>query len=487
MRILILYPAALCVCLTGGSLWAAFPEVRLETVTQDVLFAPVGLANAGDGSNRLFAVDQRGKIEIIQGGSVLPTPFLDLSSKLVPARAGFDERGLLGLTFHPDYSNAGTFGEGKFYVYYSAPQTGGTVTDPIDHQSVVAEYQVSASDPNVADINSERILITFNQPQFNHDGGNLAFGPDRNLYISTGDGGSSNDNNYGHTGGNGTQPNGVLGNAQDKTKLLGKILRIDPTGNNPGEYAIPASNPFVGAGGGEREEIFAYGLRNPWRFSFDDGPGGSGDLFVADVGQGVYEEVNIVENGGNYGWRVREGQHDFDITTPIDPGEILIDPIAEYTHPGQNNGVLEVGRSVTGGFVYRGSQFPELVGKYIFADWSRNFSPGEGTLLGLEETSPNNWDLSFVKVDGIPLGDPLDFYITAFGEDEQGELYVVGRTSLAPDPSTPGGIVARIVVVPEPSTAVLLLLGMTALGSVTSLRSARRRSQPNPCCRRGTL
>jgi len=459
------------VLFSPDSAWAVFPEVRLEPITQGELFAPVGLANAGDGSDRLFAVDQRGRIEILQGGAVLPTPFLDVGSKLVPVRPGFDERGLLGLAFHPDYANAGTFGEGKFYVYYSAPQTGGTPANPIDHQSVVAEYQVSAGDPNVADLGSERVLLTFNQPQFNHDGGNLAFGPDGHLYISTGDGGSSNDNNAGHTGGDSSQPNGVLGNAQDKTNLLGKILRIDPTGTNPGQYAIPTSNPFFSSAGGERKEIFAYGLRNPWRFSFDDGPGGTGALFVADVGQGVYEEINIVTNGGNYGWRVREGQHDFDPTTPIDPGEVLIDPIAEYTHPGENNGVLEVGRSVTGGFVYRGSQFPDLVGKYVFADWSRGFSPGQGTLLGLEETSPGDWEITIVKVEGVALGDPLDFYITALGEDEQGELYVVGRTSLAPDPAEPGGIVARIVQVPEPMTAGVLLAGVWAAGG----RRRRRR------------
>lgn len=455
------------VATTHGVVRAEFPQIRLETVTSGELFAPVGLVNAADGSGRLFAIEQRGKVQIIQNGSVLATPFLDLGDKLVPAREVFDERGLLGLAFHPDYGTSGADGEGKFYVYYSAPQSGGTNEDPIDHQSVIAEYRVSSGNSNVADPNSERIVLTFNQPQFNHDGGQLAFGPDKLLYIGTGDGGSSDDNNAGHTGGSKPihdQPGhetGTLGNAQDKTKLLGKILRIDPAGDNPGEYGIPADNPFVNEGGGVREEIYAYGLRNPWRFSFDDGPGGTGRLFVADVGQGDFEEVNLVENGGNYGWRIREGSHDFDPLTPNPDNVTPIDPIAEYSHPGVGIG-LELGRSVTGGYVYRGSEFPELVGKYIFGDWSDNFNVANGTLLGLEETLLDEWDLQALDVEGF-TGGQIGLYITAFGEDELGELYVVARSSKGADPTSPGGVIYKITPVPEPGTLILLAIGALCL------------------------
>ncbi len=459
--------------------FAGFPQIRLEIVTANELFAPVGLVNANDGSGRLFAIDQRGKIQIIDSGVVLPTPFLDLGANLVLARSGFDERGLLGLAFHPEYGVDGAGGEGKFYVYYSAvsPNSPGTTGDPVDHQSVVAEYRVSAVDSNIADPLSERVVLTFDQPQFNHDAGQIAFGPDQYLYIATGDGGSSNDNNAGHTGGDPTRPSGVLGNAQDRTNLLGNILRIDPSGVLPGAYTIPNSNPFVGEGGGVREEIYAFGFRNPWRFSFDDGPGGTNRMFVADVGQGTFEEINIVQKGGNYGWRAEEGFHDFDPTTPVAAGEILLKPIAEYAHPGSGTGVLEVGNSITGGFVYRGSEFPDLVGKYIFADWSRQFraSPGEdllgGTLLGLEETSPDTWNISILDVEGIPLGDPLDLYITALGEDEAGELYVIARSALEADPTLPGGIIFKISQVPEPTAFWLLFAG----GATVLLALHRRR------------
>ena len=172
---------------------AQFPQIRLEPISQDEIVAPVGITHAADGSNRLFVTDQRGTVHVLQDGSLLPTPFLDIESRLVPERPGFDERGLLGLAFHPDFENPAAAGSGKFYVYYSAPDPAapGTTTDPIDHHSVVAEYQVSATDPNVADPTSERILMTFQEPQFNHNAGYLGFGPDSYLYITTGDGGSA--------------------------------------------------------------------------------------------------------------------------------------------------------------------------------------------------------------------------------------------------------------------------------------------------------
>jgi hypothetical protein len=360
---------------------------------------------------------------------------------------------------------AGAAGEGKFYVYYSAPSplAPGTETDPVDHQSVIAEYRVQAVDPNFGDPNSERILMTFNEPQFNHNAGFIDFGPDGYLYVMIGDGGSANDNNAGHTGGDATQPSGVLGNAQDLTRLLGKALRIDVDGNNGpgGQYGIPPSNPFVGQGNGVREEIYAYGLRNPWRASFDDGPGGTGRLFVADVGQGAVEEINIVEAGQNYGWRIKEGTQDFDNTVTPNPVVPLRDPIAQYAHPGVGNGMPEIGISVTGGVVYRGDDFPELQGRYIFGDWSTGFRDPTGTLLGLEETSPGQFDLSVLNVEG---GNPLSEYIQAFGSDESGEIYVATRRTLAPsdlDPDTglPTGSIYRITVVPEPGAAVLALLG----------------------------
>ena len=436
---------------------ADFPDLELQTVSEDSLVAPVEIAHAGDGSGRLFIADQRGKIQIIDTDTdtLQATPFLDISAKLVPQRAGFDERGLLGMAFHPDYSTPSAAGEGKFYLYYSAPSPNapGTANAPVDHQSVIAEYSVSAGDSNVANILSERILLTFDQPQFNHDGGDLAFGPDGFLYISSGDGGSSADNNAGHTGGNSSKPSGVLGNAQDLTNLLGKILRIDPLGNNGpgGEFGIPPDNPFVGLGGGVREEIFAYGLRNPWRMSFDDGPNGTGRLFAADVGQGRVEEVNIITSGGNYGWRNKEGSFDFDATAPgTGP---FIDPIVQYAHPGTTIGVPalpQIGLSVTGGEVYRGAAIPELHGKYVFADWSSSFGNPNGTLLGAEETSPGVFTLTQLNLTG---GNPIPRYITAIGSGENGDLYVATRTVLPPETESGSGdatgVIFRITAVSE--------------------------------------
>ena len=450
---------------SGGAL-AAIPMLALDPISEDEIVAPVGIENAGDGSDRLFVVDQRGLIYVIENDALLPTPFLDIEARLVLERPNFDERGLLGLAFHPDFGA----GSDKFFVYYSAPRPGGDPNDPvnpIDHQSVVAEYSVTGPGSNLADPVSERVLLTFDQPQFNHDAGWLGFGPDGMLYIATGDGGSSADNNAGHTGGDGTQPSGVLGNAQDRTNLLGKILRIDPDGSNGpgGQYGVPADNPFVGEGGGVREEIYAYGLRNPWRASFDDGPGGTDRFFVADVGQGNVEEVNLVESGGNYGWRIREGTFDFDATVNPNPIVPLLDPIAEYAHPAAGVGLPEIGLSVTGGAVYRGALYPDLQGIYLFADWSSGFDPPSGTLLGLEEVAPDTFDLSVLSVEG---GNPFPEYIQGFGRDEGGEVYVATKGTLAPsalDPMTnlPTGRIYRIRSVPEPGAVALTLVGFATL------------------------
>lgn len=456
---------------------ADFPPLSLETVSSGVLKTPIGMAHPDDGSGRLFVIDQRGAIQILQNGQVLPTPFLDLSSKLVPQRTTgggqptFDERGLLGLAFHPDFAVPGAPGEGRFYVNYSAPNPNapGTPGAPIDHMSVLAEYRVSPTNPNMADPLSERVIMTVDEPQFNHNAGQLAFshrpGERSYLYWSLGDGGSSNDNDAGHTGGNSGQPAGVLGNAQDRTRMLGKIHRIDVDARTSpnGQYGIPADNPFVGQGGGVREEIYAYGLRNPWRFSFDDGPGGTGRLFLADVGQRLYEEINIIEKGGNYGWRLAEGLHDFDPTAP-DPGVPLIDPIIEYSHPNAPDGV-QIGISVAGGFVYRGSLIPELQGKYIFGDWSTSFGSPSGHLLGLEEDPSGDWHLSILDIAG---GNPIPYYINSFGEDENGELYVLAN--LFPQPGLGnGGVILKVV--PEPTTASMVLLGVAGC-----LRCRRRRT-----------
>ncbi|MEZ5304593.1 MAG: PQQ-dependent sugar dehydrogenase [Verrucomicrobiales bacterium] len=435
--------------LASGIASAAFPKVRLEPVSEGEIVAPVAIAHAGDGTGRLFVLDQRGTVRIIGGGgTLLPDPFLDISAKLVPERNGFDERGLLGIAFHPHYGTVEAPGSGKFYVYYSAPSPNETPDgdpNPVNHMAVVAEYSVSAADPNLADPLSERILLTVDEPQFNHNAGQLNFGPDGMLYIALGDGGSSDDNNAGHTGGDGSQPDGALGNAQDRSKLLGKILRVDPLGSDGpgGGYGIPADNPFVGEEG-VRPEIYAFGLRNPWRFSFDRG---TGRLFCADVGQRDYEEINLITSGGNYGWRNKEGAFDFDPTAP--GAGPFIDPIAQYAHPNTTAGGLpRIGISVTGGYVYRGAEIPDLAGKYIFADWSTSFGSPNGTLLGLEESAGGgSWALSLLEVEG---GNPVGRFINALGEGEDGELYVATKRTLAPsaldpDTSQPTGAIFKII------------------------------------------
>jgi glucose/arabinose dehydrogenase len=399
----------------------------------DGLTAPLWLGDAGDGSGRLFVVDQAGLVRVITAdGTLREEPFLDVRDRMVIPMPGFDERGLLGLAFHPGFAD-----NGRFFVYYSAPRRPGA-PEGWNHTSHVAEFMVSATDADRADPDSERIVLQVDQPQFNHNGGDIHFGPDGFLYIALGDGGGANDVGLGHT------PN--LGNAQDATNLLGSLLRIDVDGDQP--YAIPADNPFVGTIA--RDEIFAYGLRNPYRFTFD-----GDDLYVADVGQNLFEEVNLVDHGGNYGWNVREGTHCFDPGMPNDPpetcpatgplfGDPLLDPVIEYG----NSRVLPdgVGIAVIGGRVYRGDDLPRLRGRYVFGDWSTSFAEPDGTLLVAKARSERLWKLEELRVAGRP-GGRLGHFVLGFGQDAAGEVYV-----LTSDRTGPAGDTGRVYRLVSPAT-----------------------------------
>ncbi|MGB3562674.1 MAG: PQQ-dependent sugar dehydrogenase [Thermoanaerobaculia bacterium] len=413
--------------------------IQLETIASG-LVAPVAVTHAGDRSGRLFIVDQPGQIWIVEDGSLLTTPFLDISAKLVALNPFFDERGLLGLAFHPKYKQ-----NGRFFVRYSAPRAG----DPAEpcfgttrgcHEEILAEYSVSVDDHNIADPASEIILFRVDEPQFNNNAGTVAFGPDGFLYFSLGDGGGA------HDGLADVPPShGPIGNGQNIETPLGAILRIDVDGPpDPGlAYGIPPDNPFAGAFGAD--EIYAYGMRNPYKFSFDDGPGGDGALLLADVGQNLFEEVDVIERGGNYGWVIREGFSCFDPFNPQNPpascpdtgplGEPLIDPIVDYAH--EDGGI-----AVVGGFVYRGPGSPSLRGTYVFGDFASAFFAPSGRLYFLVEPTPSSFEIRQFQIgaDDRPLG----LFLKGFGEDEEGELYACGSTTLAPTGNT--GVVQRIVV-----------------------------------------
>ncbi len=412
--------------------------VELETVASG-LIAPVEVTHAGDGSGRLFIVEQTGQIRIVEGGALLAAPFLNIGGLLPALNPFFDERGLLGVAFHPSYAS-----NGRFFVRYSGPRPG----DPSEpcfgssrgcHEEILAEYGVSA-DPNVADPVGT-ILFRIDEPQFNHDAGAVAFGPDGFLYFPLGDGGGAHDGLA-----DAPPSHGPIGNGQNIETALGTVLRIDVDAapQTPLAYAIPPDNPFAGEAG--LDEIFAYGFRNPYRFSFDDGPGGDGALYLADVGQDLFEEVDIVTSGGNYGWVIREGFSCFDPFDPNNPpascpgtgplGEPLIDPIADYSH-------AEGGISVIGGFVYRGSSSPSLVGKYLFGDFSAQFFVPGGRLYFLEASDPTIRELQ-IGADDVPYG----LFLKGFGEDEDGEVYVCGSLDLAPVGSS--GVVERIVSIEGP-------------------------------------
>ena len=393
---------------------------------------PVGMAVPDDGTGRIFIVDQIGKISVIDAaGNLLSQPFLDVIGKMVTLDSGYDERGLLGMAFHPQYST-----NKRFFVFYNVPRQPED-PDGFDSRVRLSEFLASESDPNIADAASEKVLLEVNKPQANHNGGQLAFGPDGYLYVGIGDGGGANDTGLGHTE--------DIGNGQDLTKLLGKILRYDVS--TPGILQIPDSNPFAG-GSVAQPAIYAYGFRNPWRFSFD--AGGAHQLFCADVGQNLYEEVDIVTAGENYGWNIREGLSCFDPQNPNRPldscpdiggsGEPLIDPIIEYSH--QRRGTSITGKAVVGGFVYRGSAMPELQGAYIFGDWSSSFINANGSILVATEIIAETWQVSEAGIAGC-LRRKLNRYVLGFGQDLQGELYIL--TARRSGPSGDTGEVFKIV------------------------------------------
>ncbi|HZD95334.1 MAG TPA: PQQ-dependent sugar dehydrogenase [Candidatus Sulfotelmatobacter sp.] len=352
----------------GMDMSTAPPAAAIATQTIASGFtAPLDIEQPGDNSGRLFVVEQGGTIKIIQNGAVLGQPFLNISAKVINQV----EMGLLGLSFHPSFSS-----NRKFYVNYVRNSAG-------QFQSVIAEYLVSAADPNQADPASERILLTVDQVNnfTNHKAGQLAFGADGFLYFGLGDGGSGGD---------------PLGHGQSTQTLLGKMMRIDVNATSAGkQYAIPADNPFVAGGG--LPEIYAIGFRNPWRFSFDRP---SGRLFVADVGQDKFEEIDIVQKGGNYGWNTMEGAHCFNPPSGCNMTGLAL-PIIEIGHP--------EGEAVIGGFIYHGTALTGRQGMYIFGDLN-------GQIWSLTENPANTFTRTLLLKPG--------FNLSSFGQDSNGELYV---------------------------------------------------------------
>jgi glucose/arabinose dehydrogenase len=341
---------------------------------------PVDIANAADGTGRLFVVEKAGRIRVLQDGKLSSVPFLDITGRV---GSGGSEQGLLGLAFHPDYVH-----NGYFFVNYTDRQG----------NTVVSRFAVG-SDPAQADPSSETVILTVDQPAANHNGGQLAFGPGGFLYVGLGDGGRAGD---------------PFGNGQNRQTLLGKMLRLDVDHGQP--YTVPASNPFAGSSG-LRPEIWATGLRNPWRFSFDRS---TGDLYIADVGQDTYEEIDYQpagsQGGENYGWSIMEGMHCYPASQACDRTGLTL-PVAEYDH--------SQGCSVTGGYVYRGRQFPSLDGIYLFSDYC------SGRIWALDRDGQGQWRMAEVGRASIRP--------SSFGEDEAGELYLV---------DIQGGKLYRIVALP---------------------------------------
>lgn len=356
----------------------AFPELKWadwSPVSEEgkaVPLRPIVLTHAGDGSNRVFVATQHGVIHVFENRQNVKqsTVYLDITSK-VSYSDRQNEEGLLGFAFHPNYKK-----NGQFFVYYT--------TTAAPHTSIISRFRVSKDDANKADAKFEEEVMRVKQPYWNHNGGTIAFGPDGYLYVALGDGGAGNDPH---------------GNAQNLSTLLGSVLRIDVDNKSDGNnYAIPSDNPFVNRKNA-RGEIWAYGLRNVWRLAFDRN---TGSLWAGDVGQNLWEEINILSRGGNYGWNLREAAHTFG-AKGVDARDDLIEPIWEYDH--------EVGKSITGGIVYRGKRLPELAGAYVYADYVT------GKIWALRY---NEKERKIVSNHAIPTS---KMPVISFGDDEDGDVY----------------------------------------------------------------
>jgi glucose/arabinose dehydrogenase len=400
-------------------------EVDIRLIA-DNFVSPIGLVTA-PGDSRLFVIDQVGKIWIIKDGEKLAVPFMDVTSKMVTLSAAYDERGLLGLAFHPDFKT-----NGRFFIYYQLPPRAGGPQTGVNWNNLsrISEFKVSG-DMNVADMSSEKVLLEMDDPQSNHNGGTVAFGPDGYLYISIGDGGAADDVAPGHVT-DWYTPN-AGGNGQDlDSNLFGNILRINVNGGSP--YGIPADNPFVGKSG--KDEIYAYGFRNPFRFSFD--MGGDHKLLVGDAGQVLWEEVSVVTKGGNYGWNVKEGRHCFNAaidslvlgSCPLvdNLGNPLIDPVIEVNNAANPAG----GRATTiiGGNVYRGKDLKGWDGKYIFGTFSQSPTTADGELFMSQPSGAGVWSYDEIDLKSHP--NDVGYFLRGFGQDNDGEIYLTVSSMLGP-------------------------------------------------------
>lgn len=406
---------------------AAEPQL---TLIAEGFTSPLMVAEAPDNTGRLFVVEQTGVIKVMsKDGQMETEPFLDISSKVVDLKEEYDERGLLGLAFHPQFAS-----NGKFYVFYSGPLSPEAPGD-WDHTNYVSEFTAPANSM-MADPASERVILAQDHPYFNHNGGTLAFGPaDNYLYISIGDGGNRDDEGTGHV--DDWYEKNPGGNGQDITQnRMGDILRVDVDGGSP--YAVPADNPFVNQDG--LDEIFAYGFRNPYRFSFD--MGGDHALYAQDAGQDLWEEINLVELGGNYGWNVKEGTICFDAANPESPlsecpdtdpeGDPLIDPVITFKNSKHGSGV---GIVILGGYVYRGAELPQLNGAYIFGTWSKTHDAPNGAIFISRPQAAGQWQFEGLSLNTSAEGD-LDSYLLGFGQDAEGEIYVLTSNTAGPQGET---------------------------------------------------